>query len=451
VRASVMALGLVLGVGTALVPAPVWATEDLPPVSGTTAVAGAKIVGQQWLTQRTLQLTVASPSFSAPVQVEVMLPVGYSAEPTRRWPVTYFLGGTGDDQSTLRTAQNGEALTTSYQSIVVSPYGTGGYWSDWYNNGAGGPPKYETFVTQQLIPLIDANFRTLADRGHRAILGESMGGYGALMTAARHPELFAAASSLSGAVDTNWIPGAVLASGTPLFDLAMPDSIYGPRATNEVNWRGHNPTDLAANLGSVDVQLFTGNGALGAKEIGDPTAPAFCSLEAGIIHPETLSLHSALDSRGVPHKLTTYDWGCHTNAMFSQEIVDSLPRFTEVFAKNTAAPTSFDYRSIEPSFNIFGWAVKADPQRAAEFLDLSDVSNSGLTVTGSGLTRITTPPIFRGLKPVTVLINGEASTVQPDHTGRISLDVNLGQPNQDQQYTFGATTTLHTSVINFLR
>ncbi|XAZ30127.1 alpha/beta hydrolase-fold protein [Paenarthrobacter ureafaciens] len=276
-----VALTALLGMSATLLSTPVSAAEDSLPGTAATAVSGAKITNQRWLTERTLELTVDSPSFTAPVQVEVMLPNGYAEEPARNWPVTYYLNGTTHDQTLFRTAYNGEALTTSYASLVVSPSGNSGYWSDWYNNAAGGPPMYETFVTQQLIPLIDANFRTLKDRAHRAILGDSMGGYGTLMLAARHPDLFVAASSLSGAVDTNWLPGAALHTVSPALDTAIPDSIYGPRATNEVNWRGHNPVDLAANLRTIDVQLYTGNGIPGASEMSDPLALGGCALESG--------------------------------------------------------------------------------------------------------------------------------------------------------------------------
>ena len=446
-----LALSAVLGLTATLASAPVSVADDLPPATGTTAVPGARIIGQQWLTQRTLELTVNSPSFTAPVKVEVTLPNGYADDPTRAWPVTYFLDGTGGDQTMFRTKYDGEALSASYPSMVVSPKGDAGYWSDWYNNAAGGPPMYETFVTQQLIPLIDANFHTKADRAHRAVLGASMGGYGTLMLAARHPDLFGAASSLSGAVDSNWVPGSAVLSASPVLDTAIPDSIYGPRATNEVNWRGHNPADLAANLRTVDLQLYTGNGILGTNEISDRDALQGCALEGGIIQPETQSLHNTLVGLGVPHKYAAYNWGCHTASMFKQEIAETLPRFSEVFAKNTPIPATFDYRSIAPEFSLFDWSVTADPNRATEFLDLRNVGNTGFTITGSGTTRITTPPIFPGNKPVTVLINGTATILRPDSAGRITITVDLGQPDQDQQYTLGATTNLRASVINFLR
>lgn len=85
----------------------------------------------------------------------------------------------------------------------------------------------------------------------------------------------------------------------------------------------------------------------------------------------------------------------------------------------TCATIDLSVPRCEPRFSVFGWSVTADPDRAWEFLDLKDVSASGFTITGSGLTRVTTPPLFRGARAVTVLINGVPSSVKPDATGRL--------------------------------
>src|SRR3954453_23259926 len=98
---------------------------------------------------------------------------------------------------TFNSFVGGVKLTESYPSIIVSPNGDSGYWSDWFDGGAFGPPMYETYVIRQLIPLIDKRFRTNPTRQQRAVLGISMGGYGSMMVAARHPDLFVAAASLS--------------------------------------------------------------------------------------------------------------------------------------------------------------------------------------------------------------------------------------------------------------
>ncbi len=55
-----------------------------------------------------------------------------------------------------------------------------------------------------------------ANRAGRALIGESMGGYGVMTYAARHPDLFASAVSLSGAVDNNYPPAIALISAGPV-------------------------------------------------------------------------------------------------------------------------------------------------------------------------------------------------------------------------------------------
>ena len=55
-------------------------------------------------------------------------------------------------------------------------------------------PKLETFTIEQLIPWVDGHYRAAARRRGRAVAGLSMGGFGAMSYAARHPDLFASAA-----------------------------------------------------------------------------------------------------------------------------------------------------------------------------------------------------------------------------------------------------------------
>ena len=56
-------------------------------------------------------------------------------------------------------------------------------------------------MSKELIPFIDKNYRTLAQKGARAITGLSMGGHGAITLATKHPSLFTAAGSMSGVMN----------------------------------------------------------------------------------------------------------------------------------------------------------------------------------------------------------------------------------------------------------
>ncbi|MES3021573.1 MAG: alpha/beta hydrolase family protein [Pseudomonadota bacterium] len=410
-----------------------------------TEVAGARIVKQTQLTARTFELTIATPSFASDTLVEVTLPTRYDANPGKSWPVTYYLGGTNRDQATFRAIYNGESLTASYPSIVVSPKADAGMWSDWLNAGAGGPPMYETFVIGQLIPLIDANFRTIAERSQRAVMGESMGGYGAMMMAARHPDLFVAAASLSGAVDTNYLPNIPVNNLLRLITVALATPIYGTRTEEEVRWRGHNPVDLAENLRGVALQVRTGNGSLSASNGEGLTDLGGCVLESAAILPESVSFHDRLGALAIPHAWQQYAWGCHSVALNGQQIGDTLPGLVAAFG--TPAPSSFDYRSIEPAFSIYGWSIAADPARAVEFLALSGVSSQGLSLAGSGATRVTTAPLFIPSRPVRVVIDGVATSVMASPSGRVTFTAHLGQANTGQQYRPGSTTDVTSATV----
>jgi S-formylglutathione hydrolase FrmB/LysM repeat protein len=128
--------------------------------------------------------------------VNVLLPDGYRTSGLT-YPVLYMLhGGAADfrqfDFLGIRS------LTAGKPIIVVMP--DGGQ-AGWYSNPVGsfvGPRNWETFHMAQLIPWIEANFRTYAEYDGRAVGGFSMGGFGALKYAAKYYGHFASVSSHSG-------------------------------------------------------------------------------------------------------------------------------------------------------------------------------------------------------------------------------------------------------------
>ena len=201
------------------------------------------------------------------------------------------------------------------------------------------------------------------------------------MFAARHPDLFSAAASLSGAVDSNLNPQSQVLSASPTFQGGEVDAIYGPRATQEVRWHGHNPTDLADNLRGLDLQVRSANGVPNPGIGEDPTSAdtVSCVVEAGV-YQASVSFHDTLTPLNMPHLWKDYGPGCHTVANFERELTDTFDVFAKDFAHPTPPPPSFDYKSIEPSFDVWDWSFRADPDRALEFMQLNDVNDRGLTV-----------------------------------------------------------------------
>jgi S-formylglutathione hydrolase FrmB len=405
----------------------------------------ARVIEQQQVAPRVIELTIETSAFVEPTKVQVILPTGYDSDPSRRWPVTYFTAGTGNRYNSFNDSLDGTNLTAGFPSIIVSPDGKSGYWSDWYNAETFGPPMYETFVIDQLIPLIDARFRTRPSRSQRAIFGISMGGYGAMMLAARHPDLFAAAASLSGTVDTNLPANGAALSLSSVFDGAQPDAIYGPRASQEVRWRGHNPFDLAKNLDGLDLSILTANGTLNPEigEGGDPNDALSCTVEKAVFQAST-NLHDRFGALGIPHHWKDYGPGCHSLQNFQREVLDTVELLEQTFADPPLRPREIDYRSIEPDFDVWGWRVEADPARATEFLRLRG-SRTGARLDGSGRTRVTTPAWFRGLKRVDV--NGRVVSLRPD--GRLRFAVELGPAHRIQQFTPGAAQGIRSRRVSF--
>jgi enterochelin esterase family protein len=137
----------------------------------------------------------------------VYLPPNYE-ESDKSFPVVYCLTGfTGrgkmllnDNAFTPNLAQRLDNLIAKNKikpMIVVMPdcftyYGG----SQYINSSATG--NYEDYLTEEIVPFVDENFRTLNDKNSRAVMGKSSGGYGALIMAMRHSDIFGLACSTSG-------------------------------------------------------------------------------------------------------------------------------------------------------------------------------------------------------------------------------------------------------------
>jgi S-formylglutathione hydrolase FrmB len=142
-------------------------------------------------------LSVYSSSMRKETRCVVIVPDGADM---KVMPVLYLLHGLGGDhQSWLRIKPNLPKLADQFQMLIVCP--NGGVRSWYLDSPVDSTFRYETYMTRELIPFIDAHYRTRATREGRAIAGLSMGGHGSLYLAMRQLELFGAAASTSGSVD----------------------------------------------------------------------------------------------------------------------------------------------------------------------------------------------------------------------------------------------------------
>ncbi|MES5097729.1 alpha/beta hydrolase family protein [Agrobacterium sp. BA1120] len=150
--------------------------------------------------------TFHSNALNADLAVNIYRPDG--DPPENGWPVLYLLHGHDGDQNSWRDLGNIEktldamiAAGTICPLVVVMP----GVKNSWYvdSSAVGGPGDYETALTVDLRRQVENTMPVRKDRAGRAIIGLSMGGFGALHLAYSHEDLYAALASLSGAIWQN--------------------------------------------------------------------------------------------------------------------------------------------------------------------------------------------------------------------------------------------------------
>ena len=150
----------------------------------------------------------------------IYLPAGYGDE-NKEFPVLYLLHGLTDTHTAWRDKGNTQAIATEVfgsgkaQEMVIVMPDAGTVYDGYFNAGEW---RYEDYFFQELVPHIEKEYRVVADKGHRAIAGLSMGGGGTTGYAIRHADMFSSAyamSALMGMVENTWINDRVDASSFP--------------------------------------------------------------------------------------------------------------------------------------------------------------------------------------------------------------------------------------------
>lgn len=134
----------------------------------------------------------------APREFVTYLPPSYLDEPDRRYPVVYLLHGVNGGSREWEPREMDRILDGLWadglaESIVVMPDGE----SLWYSDAA---VPWRSMFLQEMVPLVDAEYRTLAQREFRALSGVSMGGYGAYSIGLSNPDTFSSLASHIGSL-----------------------------------------------------------------------------------------------------------------------------------------------------------------------------------------------------------------------------------------------------------
>jgi endo-1,4-beta-xylanase len=175
------------------------------------AIGAALLCGLAAAPAAALQGTLVTPvTFLGPVtgksiSFSLYLPPGHAGG-SERYPVVYHLhgmGGAHNNANQLDTVsqshEDAVAAGRMGPAIIVFPDGdTDSFWADSHD----GTRRIETHVVREILPYVDAHYRTLASRTFRAVQGFSMGGFGAAKMAAKFPDLFCASVIYDGAMVT---------------------------------------------------------------------------------------------------------------------------------------------------------------------------------------------------------------------------------------------------------
>lgn len=280
---------------------------------------GAWIVDAARLTDRLVELTVHSPAVGGNVGVRVLLPRDWERSPRRGWPTLYLLHGCCDGDNGFRSWTNNtdvEELTADRNLLVVMPEaGPAGFYSDWRSG-----PAWETFHLIELRGLVEREFRA---GGARAVAGLSMGGFGALSYAARHPGHFDAAASYSGVVHPTYRGTVSTSLVRSLVSRAGldPDDLWGDPVADARIWAAHNPFDLAERLRGTPVHLSAGTGEPGPL---DPPGAAPDELER-LLGEQSVALAARLRAEHVPVRTDFYGPGRHTWPYWERALHRSFP------------------------------------------------------------------------------------------------------------------------------
>lgn len=328
------AVALVAALGVAFASAATPA-QSAPPADAARATAGSAAsepaapaeVGKG----RMDYFTHSSTLLNDALNIGVYLPAGYD-QGEQRYPVLYFLHGLWgtsrkwEERGTPATLDALIAKGKVPPMIVVCPDGKNSMYMDALEIDA----PWGEFLASELVETIDGKFRTRRERDQRAITGDSMGGYGAINTAFKHPDVFSAVSAHE----------AMLYPADP---EKLPDRIkqFAPQwkpvygwPIDAKHWKEWNPLEQAATLPVETLKQLAIY-----FDCGNQDRFGFNATNE--------QLHQLLEERKVPHEWFLRDGG-HGRDYFSEYVGESLQFHGRRFAAAAEAAAKRDDARIDP-------------------------------------------------------------------------------------------------------
>ena len=244
-----------------------------------------------------------------PVAYCVLLPPSYDTEKSRRYPILYLLHGLGDNEQMLIHSGGFNLVEDLWERnqlgdlLIVTPDGG----SSFYINSRDGHRRYEDFFLREFLPQIEKRYRIQPGRASRGIAGISMGGYGALHLAFRHPELFGSVGAHSAAL-LEKLPTITLSDSRQLARSRILGDVFGS-PLDPIFWKQNDPLTIARTVNLAGLQIYFDCGS--EDDYG---------FDAGAV-----ALDKVLGSRHISHEFHLYPGG--HNWVYLAEHLPALLQF----------------------------------------------------------------------------------------------------------------------------
>lgn len=343
---------------------------------------------------------------------------------------------------------------------VPGGYGPGplldGFWADWNPRYAKGgrdaryatpPPRFASYVADELVPFVEHHMRVASGRGSRALDGESLGGYGAYAIGLQHPDEWSAIGADSGIMNILLAPGldtsspgavpgvlppaqlpavllpAPLGAPVPLGALPGPAAnigvvlyAFGDPVADQAYYLARQPVDLALNAdahrGATQSLVIRGfsNDTI-PRMASDFSLPGYFTAQAfeDLVLPTNVELNQAFARAGVRQHYELHP-GIHEDVYWNPWLRVQVAaqyaalRHWDGTGHPPPRPTTFSYVSGAKRFEVWGWRFSVR-RPVDELLRLTNVSCAGLTLRGTGEVTLTVPKrchsTFRGSRVVT--------------------------------------------------
>lgn len=261
-------------------------------------------------------LAIPSKAMGKTYNAAVVLPNSYSKSKAK-YPVMYLLHGAyGHFRDWLKSTPNKmtvKDLADQYDIIIVMPEGE--TFSFYLDSPVNKGSQFETYIAKEVVQKIDQAYRTINDKKGRVITGLSMGGHGALYLATKHPDVYAAAGSMSGAVDMGTMKDMGIDSAERIDQLMEP--VFGPQGAPREVYASHAVLNMVEKMKANALPLIID-----------------CGVNDFLIEPNR-ELHRRLVYGKVSHDYTERP-GAHTWEYWENALPYHVLFFSKVFKANGA-------------------------------------------------------------------------------------------------------------------